>query len=96
MKALSKTNRARHDKFKTDLMHNKQLLSTLTAEGERIKKDHDKEASAEKKVGLLIESERLLTKAKSVSDTITTEREKFFKKHSSEGSKQYQKRIELN
>ena len=85
MKALSKTNRNLHDKFKIELANDKAASDKLKLEGERLIKSEETKT----------EGETMIAKSKEIAELSNSTKEKFFQKHSSAGSKDYQKRIEL-
>lgn len=99
MKALSKTNKIKNDQMKANLENNKQLAEKFDLDGnkllnagtelrnEALKTMSEEQANAKGK--------HYIAEAKRISDLSASEKEKFFLKHSSDGNKQYQKRIGL-
>lgn len=96
MKALSKTNKKRHDAFKVEIEATTLLVAKYKSDGEKLKSEHDSfKGEADKKTEMLIESEKMIKKSAELSEAHAKDRAAFVARHSAEGSKQYQKRIGL-
>lgn len=99
MKALSKSSKNKNDQMKVNLENNKQLSEKFNSDGNKLLN-----AGTELRVEALktmneeqcnAKGGHYISEAKRVLDLSASEKEKFLLKHSSDGNKQYQKRIGL-
>lgn len=96
MKALSKTNRKRADKLKTAFDSNTTMSAKLKADGEKRKAESvGFKGTEEEKAKVLAEGEAMIKKSEEITETNNAQKLVFIQLHSSEGHKQYQKRIGL-
>lgn len=99
MKALSKKNKIKNDQMKANLENNKQLSEKFALDGEKllnagneVRQEALKTMSEEQ---VNAKGKHYIDEAKRVSDLSASEKEKFLFKYSSNGNRQYQKRIQL-